>query len=386
MATNLLNEAWANLDSFELRLLLDERIGGPGQYSGRTGPLAYRNTLYLPLAGDSCRIVLTFRDKNIIVIKPGPAFDNGQWQEICEQIENTILSGPPKVGREYSFSSFRVQGSWRGKHSGIQILPPPDDAPSAGVEMAEHPFILEFPMQATNLWRITNHRRIRDHRNLTRLLNVLLAGGTSLQPLRWDHFWALVPRDGDEFHVEWVQLFFYAKLGQVVVDQLSPPANQTLEEIEPEEYYTCVGHDGKGLRVPVNLDQSICHYLQLSQTNRVKFDRASFWMEMASRLWNTSVSLTFASLVSAIESMNNGRKDRKKKFIEFFEKYASDTALRCRRDDMYDLRSSILHGSQLIQLDQDLAFGWDPPWQNEHELIDQLSRLARIALRNEHVP
>jgi hypothetical protein len=34
---------------------------------------------------------------------------------------------------------------------------------------------------------------MREHRNLTLLLNVLLAGRTSLQPRRSDHFWASVP-------------------------------------------------------------------------------------------------------------------------------------------------------------------------------------------------
>ena len=52
MTSNLLRETWTNLDSFELRLLLDERIGRPGQYDG-VSPI----NLYLPLADSSCRIV-----------------------------------------------------------------------------------------------------------------------------------------------------------------------------------------------------------------------------------------------------------------------------------------------------------------------------------------
>jgi hypothetical protein len=192
MADNLLQETWRELDSHELRLLLDEYIGGPGQYDGRpTNP----NRLYLPLARSSCRIVLTFRDRRIVAIQPGPAFDADEWGRIREKIEESIVAGPPKVGRAFGFSSFRVLGSWRGDLSGMQILPPPDDAPRAPYEGAEHPFILEFPMQGSDLWRITNHRWQREHRRLTLLLNVLLAGRTSLQPRRSEHFWASVPRD-----------------------------------------------------------------------------------------------------------------------------------------------------------------------------------------------
>jgi hypothetical protein len=185
MAENLLRETWANLDSQELRLLLNKRIhGGSGQFDGRdTNP----NKFYLPLARASCRVALTFRDKKIIAVEPGPAFDAAEWQKIADEIESAILVGPPKVGREYSFSGFRVPGSWRGLRSGVQILPPAPEAPRAPVEMAEHPFILEFPIIGApndDLWPITNHRRIREHRRLTLLLNVLLTARVSFEPRR----------------------------------------------------------------------------------------------------------------------------------------------------------------------------------------------------------
>jgi hypothetical protein len=35
-----------------------------------------------------------------------------------------------------------------------------------------------------------------------------------------------------------------------------------------------------------------------------------------------------------------------------------------------------------MQLDQDRAFGWNPPWWNERKLHDELWSLVRIALRN----
>lgn len=87
-----------------------------------------------------------------------------------------------------------------------------------------------------------------------------------------------------------------------MIDALSPSADARLEEVNPDEDYA-VGHDGKGLRVPAELDQSICFYLSLSSTNRAKFDRAAFWLDMASRQWSISVSTSLASLVSVIESL-----------------------------------------------------------------------------------
>ncbi|HEY3242364.1 MAG TPA: hypothetical protein VGM03_03350, partial [Phycisphaerae bacterium] len=178
MKANLLKKTWTFLDAAEFRLLLDSFIGGPGQYSGRS---ENPDKFYLPLAGDNCRVVLTFRQKRIVAIEPGPAFDAAEWERVRAEIETSIVATPTKVGRDYSFSSLRVPGSWRGERSGVQILPPPDDAPRAPVEMAEHPFILEFPIKPSDQSSIVNYRRTRHHRRLTLLLNVLLAGRSSVQ-------------------------------------------------------------------------------------------------------------------------------------------------------------------------------------------------------------
>jgi hypothetical protein len=220
MTTDLLQTGWTDFDSAELRFILLECIGKPGQYDGRD---SNPNTFYLPLAGPSCRIKLTFSDsKQIVAIEPGAAFDATQWEQVVEEVERT---GPHKVGRNCSFSSYRVGGSWRGKRSGVQILPPPADAPVAPVEMAEHPFILEYPVKVSDNWQITNFRRRREHRRLTLLLNVLLAGSTTIQPSRPKHLWAIVPEEGfGSENVEWVQEFYFANFGEIVQDELSPPA------------------------------------------------------------------------------------------------------------------------------------------------------------------
>jgi hypothetical protein len=344
--------------------------------------------------------VLTFRENEIIAIERGPAFDAAEWARISEEIEKSILVGPLKVGREFSFSSFRVTGSWRGERSGVQILPPPADAPRADVEMAQHPFILEFPIRGSDFWPVTNHRRRREHRNLTLLLNILLAGRTSLQSQRLEHFWARVPRDGGKSEIKWVQQFFFGRLGEAMLDEPSPLAAEQLEQVEPEEYYTRIGHDGRGLRVPADLDESICCYTALSTENRAKLDRAAFWLDMASRQWNTSVSASFASLVSAIESLTErGNRHRfqcstcgessqhevpgaTQRFRDFLGAYAPGATLAGRRNEMYRLRSDILHGSKLMRLDQDLALGLDPLEWGEGELHDELWGLTQIAVRN----
>jgi hypothetical protein len=173
-------------------LLLNKHIPGLGQHDRELGD---PEKLYLPLARSDCRIALTFREK-IVAIEPGPAFDAVEWQRISDEITTSLFDGGMKVGRDYSFSSFCASGSWRGRRSGVQILPPPDNAPSEG---GEHPFILEFPVKTSDFWPLANYRRVREHRNLTCHLNILLTGRLTFQSRRSQHFCAAInPRDGGD--------------------------------------------------------------------------------------------------------------------------------------------------------------------------------------------
>jgi hypothetical protein len=387
---NLLSGTWAGLDQTDLRLLLDERIGGPGQYDGR------RNVLHLPLAREKCRVSLIYKGANIEAIQPGAAFDAAEWKSVAAEIEAAILRGPRRVGRDISFSTLSVEGWWRGGRSGVQILAPPDTAPrSPG---ADKPFILEFPVHDAGRWRITNHRRRREHRKLTLVINLLLRGTTKLLPDRPSSFWAYIPK-ADE--IQWVQEFYSADFGEAVIDELSPPSGEKLEEIEAKKYYSKeFWVDDDRLCVPDDLDESVWRYQSLSPALRAKFDRAAYWLSMASRQWEDSISASYASLVSSAEAFaekssqhtvycQQCEKDRShdvpgaaEKFRAFFEKYTPEPGLKQRRSKMYGLRSMILHGSDLIQLDQGRGLGWDPPWWDEREMTWELWSLMRIAVRN----
>jgi hypothetical protein len=396
MKSNLLRQNWLSFDQHELRIAIDEYIGGPGQFHDRKNN---PNKLFLPHGGETCKIVLNFNDGELSSIEPGPAFEGSEWETLSAKIEDAINNGHEVVGRNLSFSTFRVKGSWCGHRSGIQLLPPPEDAPIAPVEMAEHPFILEFPLKRSSVPRLTNYRWSSTHRRVTLILNLFLNGHTSCQLKRSEHRWALVEKDGGEYETKWVSSGYFTKYGKAILDNLSPQVEPSLPEINPSEYYAFIGHDGKALRLPADLDEALFMYSKLSKVNRSKFDRAAFWMDLASRQWESSISSSFASLVSAIEALTergeihsvecpkckNSRQHEvpgpTKKFIEFFETYAPGKSNKKRRDEMYSVRSRILHGSKLMQLDQDNYFGWDPPGWDQRELTNELWSLTRVALR-----
>src|SRR5205823_8544015 len=128
------------------------------------------------------------------------------------------MAGQMSATASVQRSGRRVKGSWRGEHSGVQILPPPADAPSAPLEQADHPFILEFPLMVSSVDALTNYRRSRKHRNLTLLLNVLLIGGAKSMEFRHPSSWAHEANDPSQ-KTKWVKQGFPAPVGTPIIHQ-----------------------------------------------------------------------------------------------------------------------------------------------------------------------
>jgi hypothetical protein len=137
------------------------------------------------------------------------------------------------------------------------------------------------------------------------------------------------------------------------------------------------------MRVPADLDESICLYFNLSPLLRAKFDRCAFWMGIAPNQWPFSASSYFASFVSAMEALTiRDAVGPTRRFRDFLEQHAPGETLKDDRKEMYNLRSDIYHGSDLMQLDQNVAFGWDPPFWGQFQLNETLWRVARMAVRD----
>jgi hypothetical protein len=417
--TNLLKPEWETINSAELLILCRERISF-GQFDS-TGP---KDRVYFPLARKACEFSIKIDDDQVLEINPGDSFDAKKWSEFAGYIDKALFSDIRKIGRDFSFVGHRVAGFWRGARSGIQIVPPPPAAPRAPVEMAEHPFILEFPITASESWSITNRRRLVEHRKLSLLLNALLRSRVSMQSHRLSFFWAATasnqsmcskikrcaakifrrPVQGEHFTSTWTQQSFFADFGPPVADELSNVDGDLLEEIDSKQYYNVVhGIDGRGLRIPSDLDDSICRYTALSSPLREKFDRAAFWLDIAARQWTTSTSASFAAVVSAVEALTEGRgevheydcpvcgkptthevRGATRRFIDFFDTHAPDVEIsRGRRSDIYALRSGIVHGSKLMEIDRELAIGTMSPADfGQHDLTQEFWSLTNAAVRN----
>jgi hypothetical protein len=123
-------------------------------------------------------------------------------------------------------------------------------------------------------------------------------------------------------------------------------------------------------------------------------------MDAADRHWTVSVSSSFASLVTAVEWLTDPgeahwlycEQCREKqlhevpgagtRFRSFFETCAPADPLRERRRQMYKLRWDILHGSDLMQMDQDWLSGWTRQTSTKESFIASFgaSRALRCAI------
>ena len=116
MSNNLLKNALTRLDPIELRIV-SERFGPFGQWADRVNN---PNSYFLPLADDTWRLVLRFKDSDITAIEPGPAFDASEWAALEKDIETCLLSGTLKVGRASTWVCSRalsaLPGRCRGPH------------------------------------------------------------------------------------------------------------------------------------------------------------------------------------------------------------------------------------------------------------------------------
>ena len=395
MAKNILPPSWSDLDSHEIRLLLKERIGGHGQYDTE---ITGSTVIHIPAAREQCKLSLKYRDGRITTISTGPAFDKAEWQQIVAEVDTTFRNGTDVSMRAIAFSSFRVPGAWRSTRSGIRILPAPESAPDTELEIAEHPFVLEYTYKSVASQAVSQYRATIALQRVTLLLNVLLIGRTCLQPAATSASWAM-RWENDAPRFEWLQQSYFASLAEYPATLSVLESHAQLTEVPDSAYYGVIGHDGKGLRVPESLDDSLARFFALDASSAERITRALYWFDVAQRTYSLSTSVSFAALVSSIEAltdrgnahtiacpecgqtMTHETPGATKRFQEVVERHAGGASTKNSRDLIYRLRSNVLHGSALMQVDQLKYVGWDPPEWNEftihRHLWDLTSRVVR---------
>jgi hypothetical protein len=305
-----------------------------------------------------------------------------------------------EVRREIFFSVPEIKGTWRHGDD-WQILPKPSHAPrpfpdSLGKEQA---FVLEFRIRTSPHHTLLETRRSRRRWELHLLLAFVLRGTVKPEvsapgEQRWVVF--LDPETDTSKTAYAGEGYKVGGRGFVVRDRdFSEPEAEPLGTLPDEDYYARIGLQTE-MDVPASIDSFFDRFEAAPHETREKMLRACYWFSASYRMWHALQSLSFVSAINAVEALLPeseqhecsvcGKEHRypgpTQLFRDFVERYAQGVPKRAR-SDMYDLRSSLLHGTQLHGSDVPRAWSGIIPSVQRHEALHRTAlEVARTSVRN----
>jgi hypothetical protein len=347
------------------------------------------------------RLKLELRHGQITRIWAGDSLSEPELADLLNQVDADLNDKRiAAFGAEILFAHRPVQGGFRFNSIPMQILPPPNDAPTPQQMMAEHPFVFEYPIQASRSPELQNKRRQKNAVEWTWVLNALLRGSIKYSGARPRHMWAI--KSGEISHpCFWAQEFYMAPGFVAIRDALSQPGPAL--PVVPADAYFGQRHQANlsidTFFLPDTLDALISAFLKLDGSSRRRFLRSAAAVYIAQELWGVSVSNFLLGCVQAIETLIDRpapspcpscNKDMgpgpTRLFREFVERHCLTSGVDQRAASaLYSVRSSLAHGGYLFQIDE-------APWSmnlaaiiaSDHELEIARSALviAKEGLRN----
>jgi hypothetical protein len=168
------------------------------------------------------------------------------------------------------------------------------------------------------------------------------------------------------------------------------PEAEAMEEVDDANYYAIEGIGvGQQLQRPSSLGRLVDNFYLAPREDKERFLTFAFWLRFSDTAWAHAMSPSYAALVSAIEALmppqaagesckECGRlvgPGPTQRFIDFIEHWASGIDARYRRR-LYALRSAILHGGKLFQMDRERWSGMSPLENQERADFQVLSKTA----------
>jgi hypothetical protein len=295
------------------------------------------------------------------------------------------------IGRSILHCSRRITGCWRSDTLGVQILPPPAQAPQPPVIMADHPFILETRIESDSDGFVINRRRLTAMMESGLVLNAVLRMQVIVPDPRGRHAWVW---DDEANRGRWLQLSYFVPDFEIQAPKLTDSECEPIPLYLHGEYYESdipPGAETDSAALPDSLEDLLLAFAELTPEDRTSYLRAAAWVHFAQQVWDLSQSAWFTALVSAIETLAPKIQERcpmcgsmvgvSKNVRDFVERYSprSDPKM---RSTIYTVRSKISHGSMLFSIDaKPWAFG--ETWNvKEQDAQDSLYRIVRDIMVN----
>ncbi len=350
--------------------------------------------------GDKLRIEAA--GERIGAIRPGPGFTAADLNGLQSEARSKLVAGQrPGIGAGIGFSLAPVRGSFRAPNGAFQILPAPPAAPLPPVAYAEHPFVLEFPLVRSPDAFVNINRRARSGSEWVCFLNAVLTDRISQPSRRARSAWVICPGDtsgpGAVPTPVWGQEYYDIPGLDAFRDDFSYSAADPIPLIASDAYYRALGFTvGQPLTLPDSFPESVQRFSNLNSDDRTKFLRAARWTAAANDLWDAHASSYYVALVAAVEALaydpltadpclECGR-DRNQRptaaFKDFLITHAPGAGSRREIDDLYGFRSSLVHGTALLDHDSPGAFHFKASTLAQDQRMRRLSSLIKVVAVN----
>lgn len=172
-------------------------------------------------AADDYRLKIEMHHGQITKVVAGDSLSGQELDELLDQVDADLMDNRiAEYGRDILFAPRPVAGGFRFSSLPMQILPPPAEAPRTPQVMADHPFVLEYPIRAYRTSELRHRRRYKNAVEWAWVLNALLHGSIKYSGLRPKQMWAI--KGGDfESPCFWAQEFYIVPGHRAYTDVLS---------------------------------------------------------------------------------------------------------------------------------------------------------------------
>jgi hypothetical protein len=327
------------------------------------------------------------------------SLDDHDLAPILEQIELTLVASPVRrIYRAIALAAVPVKGTWACDL--FTLTTPPANAPSPQQVMGDYALIIEFPYDETESFVLNTHR-IEQRRRQYELILSLFLPRLNTRPRSVTQRWGVVigaPLIGFP-EIEWFQETYAIEGFEARADELTPVSEPLMPLVSDAEFYSRRGISVDSVfDVPESLETWVRHFASRSDATKERFLRSAFWLRHAHDVYLLSASAALISAVQAVEALVSpvhgrpcpscglvGGGGPTATFKELLAQHAPthDRDLIRARTRLYQTRSKLTHGQDLLSSDAELGFGWSGPQEPfERNDLEMATRVARIAAIN----
>ncbi len=337
----------------------------------------------------------------IAKINPSEGFPVGELNEIQSKIKDTLVDDQSlKVNEKVGFAQERAEGYFRYKDL-FQIVPVPDTAPKPKVQVADHPFLLQFSYISCPDMMINFARQNEKSSIYIRLLNLFSNVPITSGSRYARFFWAICERSPNNFTSEWKQEGYMYKGLPRKTEEYTPIEDfQPIIRVPYKDYYSRhPAITSNPLEFPDNLEKSFDLAFSLNSGDWKKFFMACSWFYQANDIWRESNSSAFLEIVNAIECLidkpqrgierceccGQPKYTVTKRFKEFLKEHVPflEKVFPEEKELFYKFRSKLSHGVDLLMRDlEPWNFAMNARAEEQDTLQRNLSFITRIAIYN----